>query len=133
MKLGDGIGFSLLLGFILMVVLSGHCAVGTRHANSLGVPMYTSNPLAYLAGSIATNQDAVSNVDGNLNVRMSPLGTYMLYDESVLLCGLPMDKFQGITEPFVLTYERVARRTVQGIGCHVLISVDSLKPKEKIQ
>jgi hypothetical protein len=95
--------------------------------------MYTSNPLAYLAGSIATNQDAVSNVDGNLNVRMSPLGTYMLYDESVLLCGLPMDKFQGITEPFVLTYERVARRTVQGIGCHVLISVDSLKPKEKIQ
>jgi hypothetical protein len=68
--------------------------------------MYTNNPLVYVAGSIATNQEAVTNVDGNLSIRMSPLGTYMLYDESILLCGLPIDKFQGITEPFVLTLRK---------------------------
>ena len=95
--------------------------------------MYTSNPLMYVAGSIATNQDALTNVDGNLNIRMSPLGTYMLYDESVLFCGLPIDKFQGITEPFVITYERVSHRSVQGIGCHVLVDVTSLKPKEALK
>ena len=65
-----------------------------------------------------------------VNVRINPLGTYMLYDESVLFCGLPVDKFQGVTEPFVMAYERVARRTVQGIGCHALISVHSLKTEK---
>ena len=107
-------------------------AVGTRHDNSLGVPMYTSNPLAYLAGSIATNQDALTNVDGNLNIRIKPLETYMLYDESILFCGLPTDMFNGKTEPFLLTYERVAHRQVRGVGCHELVAVHSLKT-EKIQ
>jgi hypothetical protein len=116
----------LTLAFVSVV----HCAVTTRHENSLGVPMYTSNPLMYVAGSLATNQDAVSNIDGNLNIRISPLGTYMLYDESVLFCGLPMDKFQGVTEPFVIAYERVARKTVQGVGCHELIAVHSLKTEK---
>ena len=119
-----------LVAVIFLLTSTAHCAVTTRHENSLGIPMYVSNPLMYMAGSLATNQDAVSTVDGNLNVRINPLGTYMLYDESVLFCGLPVDKFQGVTEPFVMAYERVARRTVQGVGCHALISVHSLKTEK---
>ena len=126
--------FAAIVLVVLYVFMWGlqdaPCAVTTRHENSLGIPMYTSNPLMYMAGSLAMNQDAVSNIDGNLNIRISPLGTYMLYDESVLFCGLPVDKFQGVTEPFVMAYERVARRTVQGIGCHALISVHSLKTEK---
>ena len=127
-------GLPMLIVFAILILLvtcgPAHGAVTTRHENSLGIPMYVSNPLMYMAGSLATNQDAVSTVDGNLNVRINPLGTYMLYDESVLFCGLPVDKFQGVTEPFVMAYERVARRTVQGVGCHALISVHSLKTEK---
>ena len=122
-----------LVAVVLLLSTYAHCATGKKHDNSLGTVMYTTNPLTYLAGNLVTSQEPISNVDGNLNLRISPLGTYMLYDESVLLCGLPMDKFQGITEPFVLVYERVARRTVQGVGCHVLVDVRSLKPKEPVQ
>jgi hypothetical protein len=116
---------------MMLLVIAGKCAVSKPHSNSIGVPMYNTNPLMYTAGSLANTADSVSNVDGNLNLRIKPLGTYMLYDEQILFCGLPMEKFQGITEPFVLAYERQAHRTVQGVGCHNLISVESLK--EKIQ
>ena len=61
------------------------------------------------------------------------MGTYMLFDEAILFCGLPVEKFKGITEPFVLTYKRTASRIVQGIGCHMLVRVDSIKPKENVK
>lgn len=128
---GYAIGVALALA-VLFIASAAHCAVGKRHDSSLGVPMYTSNPMMYMAGSLTTTADAVSNIDGNLNLRMHPLNTYMLYDESVLFCGLPMDKFQGIMEPFVLVYERISHRLVQGVGCHVLIGVHALK-QEKLK
>jgi hypothetical protein len=112
---------------MMLLVIAGKCAVSKPHSNSLGIPMYNTNPLMYTAGSLANTADSVSNVDGNLNLRIKPLGTYMLYDEQILFCGLPMEKFQGIIEPFVLVYERQAHRTVQGVGCHELVRVNSLK------
>ena len=121
-----------LVAVVFLLTSVAHCSVGKKHSNSLGVPMYTTNPLMYQAGYVAEGTDAVSNVDGNLNVRIKPLGTYMLYDESVLFCGMPIAMFQGKTEPFVLAYERVSHRQVQGVGCHVLVSVQSLKT-EKVQ
>ena len=113
---------------IVLLLCTGlaYCSVSTKHENSLGTVMYDSNPLMYIAGSLAIDK-AVTEVDGNLNLRIKPLGTYMLYDESILFCGMPVDKFQGITEPFVLTYRRQASRNVQGIGCHDLLRVDSAK------
>ena len=113
---------------IVLLLCTGlaYCSVSTKHENSLGTVMYDSNPLMYMAGSLATDK-AVTEVDGNLNLRIKPLGTYMLYDESILFCGMPVDKFQGITEPFVLTYRRQTSRSVQGIGCHELLRVDSVK------
>lgn len=116
---------------LCLLVYPAHGAVSTKHGSSLGIPMYDENPLMYLAGSLATDK-AVTEIDGNLNLRIKPLGTYMLFDEAVLLCGMPVDMFQGITEPFVLTYERTAHRSVQGIGCHVLVHVNSLK-EEKLK
>jgi hypothetical protein len=117
--------------FLLLTVCYGTTTSNSK--NSLGAVQYSENPLMYLAATLAQTDGAVTNVDGNLNLRLKPLGTYMLYDESLLLCGMPLDKFQGVTEPFVLTYERVAHRTVQGIGCHELIRADSIKPKETVQ
>jgi hypothetical protein len=106
--------------------------VGKKQSNSIGSVAYTENPLMYQAGYIAQGGDAIANVDGNLNIRIKPLETYMLYDESILFCGLPTDMFNGKTEPFLLTYERVAHRQVRGVGCHELVAVHSLKT-EKIQ
>ncbi len=105
-------------------------AVMTKHENSLGVVQYTSNPLMYVAGSLASTSDAVANVDGNLNLRVKPLGTYMLYDESILFCGMPLEKFRGAGASFVLTYKRAASRSVRGIGCHELLRVDALDVPE---
>lgn len=116
--------------FLVVCVLSvsSHCAT-TSSKNSLGVVTYTSNPLMYVAGKIL---DAKS-VEGNLNLRVSPLGTYSLYDESILFCGMPIDKFEGVTEPAVLTYERVAHRAVNGVGCHRLVRADSMAVTKELK
>ena len=122
-----------LVAIVFLTATYAHCAVSKKHDNSLGFVQYDSNPLMYMAGSLAESDGAVSNVDGNLNLRILPLGTYALFDESLLFCGVPMDKFVGITSPFVLIYERKAHTSVRGLGCHVLVDVRSLKPKEPVQ
>jgi hypothetical protein len=130
----EGIAFAVFIVLTLLLLLiatPSHGVISKPHSNSLGTPMYTENPLMYKAGSFVTNSNAVSVIDGNLNLRIRPMGTYMLFDESVLLCGMPTDKFDGVVEPFVLTYERRAHRTVRGIACHELVRVDSIKPKGK--
>jgi hypothetical protein len=75
----------------------------------------------------------VTEVDGNLNMRVKPVGTYMLYDDIVLLCGLPIEKFSGIKEPFLMTYERRAHHMTRGVACHDLLRVDSIVPNERIK
>jgi hypothetical protein len=122
------IGVALVV-VVLLLTSAAHCAVGKKQVNSLGSVAYTENPLMYQAGFIAQGGDAITNVDGNLNIRIKPLETYMLYDESVLFCGLPVDMFNGKTEPFLLTYERIAHRQVRGVGCHVLVDVSEIKQK----
>lgn len=127
------IPFWMILGFVLaLIVVLLFVGAGFAHGattskqNVLGSVSYTSNPLMYNAGSVAE----AKNIDGNLSLRFKPIGTYSLYDENVLLCGLPMEKFNGIHEPFLLTYRRQASRLVQGIGCHDLVRVDNMVTKE---
>jgi len=118
-----------VIAMMWALALHASGAVTTKHENSLGVVQYTSNPLMYQAGGVADAPNSVSNIDGNLNLRIKPLGTYMLYDESILFCGMPIDKFRGVASPFVLTYKRAASRTIQGVGCHELVRVDALETK----
>jgi hypothetical protein len=115
---------------VLLLNTLGHCATTSSRKNSLGTVSYDANPYAYLAGSLTATSDSVTEVDGNLNLRINPLGTYLLYDESILLCGLPIAKFEGVQQPFVLTYERKGHRSVQGIACHELVSVNHLVEKK---
>jgi hypothetical protein len=125
------LSFFLLAAFLLFFGLAlAHCSTTSSRKNSLGTVAYDANPYIYLAGSLTATSDSVAEVDGNLNLRINPLGTYLLYDESILLCGLPIAKFEGIQQPFVLTYERRAHRSVQGVACHELISVNHLIEKK---
>ena len=121
---------TVALGFLAaaLFVASGHCAVSRKHNNSLGTVMYTDNPFTYKAGSIV----ALAEIDGGLVVRIQPIGTYSLYTEDLLFCGMNPEKFLNHTNPMVLTYRTQASRIVEGIGCHALVNVSSLQT-EKIQ
>ena len=116
--------------WLLLVVLvwagAAQGSTTSKRSNSLNFIPYASNPLMYQAANLADRPDAVTNIDGNLNLSIKPVGTSLLYDESVLFCGLPIYKFQGVGVPFLLTYERQAHHTVQGGGCHNLIRVDTI-------
>ena len=118
----------LLIGGYFACNTLGHAATTStqRHPNSLGVVPYDSNPLVYLAGNVKSTDW----IDGNLNLRFLPLGTYALYDQNILLCGNPLEKFQGVIEPFMLVYERQSHRAVQGVGCHELRGAYSLVVKK---
>jgi hypothetical protein len=115
---------------VLLLANAAHCTTTKPQTNSLGVIQYNDNPYIYEAVQTIAE---VTEVDGNMNLRVKPVGTYMLYDDIILLCGLPVDKFMGITEPFLMTYERASRRMVRGVACHDLLRVDNIVPKERIK
>jgi hypothetical protein len=117
-----------VMWIVLFLSVFGHCT--TSHPNSLGSTSYTINPNIYVA---VDNVIEVTDVDGNLNLRIHPVGTFMLYDENVLLCGQPFDRFAGFDYPMMITYERVAHRAVEGVGCHELRSVDQIVPKTAME
>ena len=115
----------------LLLVNAAHCSTsGEKHSNSLGIVQYDVNPLMYEAVQTIAE---VTEIDGNMNLRIKPVGTYMLYDDIVLLCGMPIDKFSGVTEPFLMTYERLAHHMIRGVACHDLLRVDSIVPNERIK
>ena len=123
--------FAWLIVVTMALVALGHCSTTVKHPNSLGTVSYDRNPLMYEAVNHIVE---ASNVDGNLNLRVNAVGTYMLYsDDIILLCGIPTDKFTGVDEPFVLVYERQSHRSVQGVGCHTLINAYSIVPKKGLQ
>jgi hypothetical protein len=117
---------------VLLLANAAHCQPVTTkpQTNSLGVLQYNDNPYVYEAVQTIAE---VTEVDGNMNLRVKPVGTYMLYDDIVLLCGMPIDKFSGVTEPFLMTYERAAHHRVRGVACHDLLRVDSIVPNERIK
>jgi hypothetical protein len=115
---------------VLLLVNAAHCTTTKPQTNSLGVVQYNDNPLMYEA---VQSLAEVTEVDGSMNLRVKPIGTYMLYDDNLLLCGLPTDAFQGIREPFLITYERVAHLSVRGVGCHRLVRVDNIESNERVK
>jgi hypothetical protein len=123
------LAIALIVGAMVAV---GRCSVSTKHENSLGVPMFMDNPMTYKAGAVT----AVAYVGDNkgIVVRVQPIGTYSLFTEDILLCNSrgTVDMFLNKTNPMVLTYRSKASRLVDTLGCHELISVDSLKTKERL-
>ena len=115
---------------VLLLANAAHCSTGDKHPNSLGTLSYNDNPLMYEAVQTIAE---VTEVDGNMNLRVKPVGTYMLYDDIILLCGMPTEKFRGVTEPFLMTYERRAHHIVRGVACHDLLQVNSIVPNERIK
>ena len=119
-----------LIIFLLVVLTFGfvgfaHGAVSKKHDNSLGVVQYQNNPFTYLEGSISN----VSLVGTGVNLRLQPRGVYSLFTQEILLCDYDnvAEKFEGKHGLMVLTYETVAHRTIEGIGCHRLVGVDEVK------
>ena len=100
---------------------------GKQKPNAFGTVSYQTNPYVYEAVIDIASAD---RVDGNLNLRVKPLGTYMLYDDTILLCGEPVEKFEGKGFPFLMTYERKSHHSVNGVGCHELIRVDAITPSK---
>jgi hypothetical protein len=119
--------FAFVITILLFLANSAHCSTTKPQTNSLGVVQYSINPYIYEA---VQNIAEVTEIDGNMNLRVKPVGTYMLYDDIILLCGRPVEKFTGITEPFLMTYERQAHHMVRGVACHDLLRVDNIVPKE---
>jgi hypothetical protein len=114
----------------LVLVNAAHCTTTKPQTNSIGIVQYNENPYIYEAVQTIAE---VTEVDGNMNLRVQPVGTYLLYDDIVLLCGLPVEKFVGITEPFLMTYERVSHRMVRGVACHDLLRVDNIESNERVK
>lgn len=122
------VGLVALLGIAL-----AHGAVpGKKHQNSLGADIPYSNPYVYLMGSIADGA-ILQDEQGRefTNVRFHPYRTFALYDESVLFCGNVAAMFKGKDGAIVVTYRRTASRSLQGVGCHNLESVDKVEAKDE--
>ena len=116
----------LAAAIVAFVAICDHFAPATTTGpkSSIGSTSYMINPYVYL---VADGVEDMTEVDGNLNLRLHPYGTYMLFQSpSLLLCGMPMDKFEGVTVPFVVTYRREASGRVRGVGCHELLNASSL-------
>jgi hypothetical protein len=126
--------FAIGLLIMLGIVGQGHCSIpgnSTKNKNSLGTVSYDSNPYAYEAGALITAFDIQ---DGKgLVVRMQPMATYNLFTEDILLCGRPLEMFEGKQNPLVLTYRIQASRAIKGVGCHTLVRVDELKDRKVTQ
>lgn len=119
---------TLSLLFLLLtavMIMTGHAmTTSQKHKNSLGVIQYEDNPNTYIEGAV-TNAALVG--DG-INLRIQPRGTYGLFTQELLFCDTDdvVLKFAGKNGLVVLTYSTVAHRTIQGIGCHDLRSVDNV-------
>lgn len=123
-----------IVAAVLLFAQVAHCAIATKkHDNSLGVVQYETNPFTYIEGGI-TNVSVIENGDTPaLNLRIQPRATYALFTQEILFCDAERtaEKFAGKKGGvFVLAYETVAHRTVQGIGCHELATVDVVQEKQ---
>jgi hypothetical protein len=128
-EFNDGMKLLRLVGLTLLVLVfmagRAHCTTTAQRSNSIGATTYNTNPYTYLP---VDNVIEVTDIDGSLNFRVHPVGTYMLFDQNILLCGHP-DKFDGANYPFLMTYETIAHRTVRGVACHNLVRIDNIEPK----
>ena len=120
----------LLLSFLLLTLFSSAAISKKPNTNSLGTVQYQSNPYTYFEGSLVSG----AIIEPGVNLRFQPRGTYNLFVQEILFCdyNTVAQKFSGKQGLLVLSYETVAHRMIQGIGCHSLRSVDEVK-EDKLQ
>ena len=124
------LGLAYFALFVSITILAfcgfGHCTTASKHKDSLGVIMEQTNPNVYLSGTLLDG--SVFDADGRefTSLRIHPLKTFSLYDEDLLLCGNRAEDFQGDVSLILITYERQAHETVQGVACHELKGVDEV-------
>lgn len=120
---------------VLALTLSalGHCTTTSakKQSNGLGFLAYTGNPYTYKEGSIVGG----SVVDNAVVLRIQPRGTFALFTEDIMFCDANhVSELMGQkTNPVVLTFETVAHRTVQEVGCHRLVSIDEVTKIKGLQ
>jgi hypothetical protein len=115
---------------VLVVTIYTRCTTIAPGANALGVVVYHENPNQYLMASLIDGQ-VMEDASGRkaTSARFQPSFTYQLFDESVLFCGDVSGQINGKRAPLVITYKRRASRKFQGVGCHDLISVDTVESR----
>lgn len=123
---------AIAIVIILIAFFCGisHCSVSTKQSNAFGAITYNENPYSYIAGSVIDG--SVIGDKKGLVLRIQPMGTYELYTEDILFCieDDTADKLNGKTNPVVITYETIAHRSVEDIGCHHLLRIDSLEQEK---
>lgn len=119
--------FVLLIG---LLGIRGECATTTfSRRNSIGVDQIYTNPNIYLFGSI-TGGAVLSEDDKTFtSASIQPYNTIFLYSEQILFCDNVAEQLNQ-PGPLVITYQRTAHRTYQGVGCHILVSAFSIKQQE---
>lgn len=123
--------FCMVLLFLVMFAIgTGHCSTSSNSKNSLGALTYQDNPFTYTAGSVS-EVFVIGNKRGMV-VRIQPLSTYLQFTSDLLFCDLPIDMLENKQNPIVLIYETKAHRTIEGIGCHNLVSVREVKPTKEL-
>jgi hypothetical protein len=117
----------LFVAFLLAVAAQGATSA-PRHDNGLGVVIEYNNPDMYNFGVVRDAAIVRAGERVATNLRFQPYGTFTLYTEQVLLCGMPTDELidRARKGPVVLTYKRQAHEAVDGIACHDLEGVFSV-------
>ena len=119
--------FAIVLLVVLGIALqSGHCSTSApRHNNGLGVVISQDNIYMYNMG-LVTDGAILSNERGEdfTSITFLPFGSPMLDTEQVMLCDNLADELNKHgRKVIVLTYERQAHQTYQGVGCHQVLAI----------
>jgi len=129
-------GLCYVLGWIILFAYlfayAGHASVlqSTRQPNDRVIE--SVDQIAIERGAILpTSQGVGTQENPFLNIRIQPYGSPLLQEDSILLCGYPIEEFRGMTGPVEIRFEARAHRMFEGIGCHELISVDHWTPPQQ--
>ena len=127
-KIAAGSVLTVLLMAVIILACAtlGHCAVSGRAPSSIGNVVYQENPLTYKAGNL-TDYAFIGKT--GLVLTIQPVGTYSLFQESILVCNSKEtgDLITGKKNPMVFAYKTRASRLVEGVGCHELVRVYEIK------
>ena len=120
--------FIIMAGLIIMSTLAFGRSSMPGRTNVFDAYIPDDNPNVYTYGVVV---DTASIEDRDLNITVQPSYTPELHKEQILICGPSFERAKidhlNLHSPMVMTYERIAHRTVHGIGCHNIVSVDYFK------
>ena len=114
------ISFFVLLGMLAAMLLFGtlfaHGSIKPR-PNRLGVSQFYENPYIYMFGAVTEVTVLTDDTQTYTNVTFQPFGASMLYTQTILFVGTPIDH----TGFFIVAYERSAGRVYLGVPAHYVL------------